>query len=164
MRPGLLDTPRRVVKALTEMTAGYHEKPEEILSTVFDSNADQMVVVKDIGYSSMCEHHLLPFTGTVSVGYLPASGRVVGLSKIPRLVHCYARRFQIQEGMTMEIAAALMKHLEPLGVGVVVTGVHTCCHLRGARSHNEMVTSALLGAFRDEQRVRDEFFGLTRSR
>lgn len=162
-REGLIDTPKRVAKAMREMTVGYRKDPKEILSTVFTAdNADEMVVVRDIAFASMCEHHMMPFTGTAVVGYLPRDGRVVGLSKIPRLVHCFSRRLQLQERLTSQIAQAIQDVLEPVGVGVVVRGIHTCCALRGVESRNEMVTSALLGKFRDDPQVRSEFFSLSR--
>lgn len=159
-REGLVDTPRRVVKALAELCEGYGHNPAVILSTVFDESCDEMVLVKDIPYASLCEHHMLPFTGHVTIGYLPRKG-VVGLSKLPRLVQCFARRLQVQERMTKQIANSIFEHLQPRGVGVLVSGVHSCCALRGVRSHNSMVTSCLLGNFRNAD-VREEFLSLAR--
>lgn len=161
-REGLLATPARVVRALEEMTAGRRQSPEEILGTVFEEDYDEMVVVQGIGYASTCEHHLMPITGTCDVAYIP-DGRVVGLSKIPRLVECFARRLQVQERMTSEIAASLQEHLQPLGVGVVVRGRHACCEHRGVRSRNLMTTSDLRGVFREKPEVRAEFLALARN-
>jgi len=157
-REGLLDTPNRVVKAWTEMTEGYRQDPVELLGTDFDSAGyDEMVVCRDIEFVSMCEHHLLPFVGVVHVAYIPKE-RVVGLSKMARLVDCFARRLQIQEKMTREIACTMDKVLSPLGVGVIVQARHSCMACRGVRKQNaSMVTTALIGAFRDHS-VRHEFF------
>jgi GTP cyclohydrolase I len=160
---GIRDTPARVVRAFEEMTAGYAMSPTEILGTVFEEPYDEMVVVQDIRYTSLCEHHLMPFTGTCDVGYIPnAQGCIVGLSKIPRLVQCFARRLQVQERMTKQIAEALEEHLMPLGVGVVVRGHHACCEARGVRSRNLMTTSDLRGVFKEKPEVRGEFLALAR--
>jgi len=160
-RDGLKDTPRRVVKALREMTSGYHEDPGQILETVFDANYDQMVVVTDIPFTSLCEHHILPFIGTASVGYIP-NGRVVGLSKLARVTLCFAKRLQLQEQMTTQIAAAIDTYLKPLGVGVIVRAAHQCMACRGVRvSGATMVTSALLGEMRTDASVRTEFLRLS---
>lgn len=150
----IVDTPARVVKALTEMTAGYGQDPGAILKT-FPSDSDELVIVRGIPFASMCEHHMLPFTGVAHVAYLP-SGQVAGLSKIPRLVQCYARRLQMQERMTGEIADALEQHLRARAVAVVVASTHTCCALRGIKSPNEMVTSAMRGAFKTDASARSE--------
>ena len=159
-REGLLDTPKRVVKAFREMTAGLHQQPSDVLGTVFNENSDQMVVVRGIRFSSMCEHHLLPFTGTAAVGYVP-DGRVIGLSKIPRLVEVYGRRPQVQERMTNQVAQALMQHLRPQGVGVVVKAHHSCMGCRGVRQPDaEMVTSCLLGCMKDDPSARNELLEL----
>lgn len=163
--PNFADTPNRVAKAFYELTDGYADKPEEILKTRFPSeDYDQMIVVKDIDYYSMCAHHMLPFHGKVAIGYIPNKDTklVVGLSKLPRLVRCFARRFQIQERMTMQIANAINDALEPRGVGVLVySSVHLCSHMRGIEdSHSTMETSALLGEFRSEPAVRSEFFNM----
>lgn len=160
-RPGLKDTPARVAKALKEMTSGYQDSPAEILDTCFEEDYDEMVVVQGIRYHSLCEHHLMPFTGTCDIGYIP-DGHIVGLSKLPRLVECFARRLQVQERMTSQIAAALEEHVKPLGCGVVVRGHHTCCENRGVRSRNLMVTSDMRGVFRQRPEVRGEFLALTR--
>lgn len=162
-RPGLKDTPARVAKALKEMTSGYGDSPAEILGTIFKEKYDEMVVVQGIRYQSLCEHHLMPFTGTCDIGYIPNSrGHIIGLSKLPRLVECFARRLQVQERMTSQIAGALEEHLRPLGCGVVVRGRHTCCEHRGVRSRTLMVTSDLRGVFREKPEVRGEFLALAR--
>lgn len=161
-REGLKATPHRVRRLFREMTEGYKHDPRAILSTVFKEDCDQVVVVRGIRFSSLCEHHLLPFTGTVNVGYLP-KGSVVGLSKIPRLVECFARRLQVQERMTREVAEALHVHLNPEGVGVVVTAHHHCMGCRGVRQPDaEMVTSVMLGAFRESAEARAELLSLFR--
>lgn len=159
-REGLADTPRRVVKSLLEMTSGYVEEPESILATTFDEVCDEMVVLRNISFQSLCEHHMLPFAGVAHVAYLPGR-RVVGLSKLARLVQCYARRLQVQERMTREIADAMMKHLGAAGAAVVVRARHECMINRGIRQpSSEMVTSCVLGKFRDDRAVRDEFLSL----
>jgi GTP cyclohydrolase I len=159
-REGLLDTPKRVVKAFREMTAGLHQAPDDVLGTVFNETSDQMVVVRGIRFSSLCEHHLLPFTGTAAVGYVP-DGRVIGLSKIPRLVELFGKRPQVQERMTNQVAQALMQHLNPKGVGVVVKAHHSCMGCRGVRQPDaEMVTSCLLGCMRDDPASRSELLEL----
>jgi len=159
---GLRGTPERIARMWEELTSGAAVDVDALLSRVFSSSYDQMVVVRDIDFVSTCEHHLMPFWGTVSVGYLPSGGKVVGLSKIARLVKAFARRFQIQERMTQQIAEALAGHpvLRPAGVGVVVRATHSCMRFRGAESEGEMATSCLLGTFRDEPTTRAEFFSL----
>lgn len=162
-RPGLVDTPARVTRAWAEMTAGYTEDPAAILSTTFPDTCDEMVLVHGIDFVSLCEHHVLPFTGTCSIGYLPGD-RVVGLSKLPRLVNAYAHRLQVQERLTSQVAQAIMDHLHARGCGVLVTAHHSCMSCRGVRQANaRMTTSALLGTFRDETPVRDEFLALALS-
>jgi len=159
LRDGLKDTPERVARSLLEMTAGYHEDPKAILSTTFDVRYDQIVVLKDIQFVSLCEHHMLPFHGIAHVGYVPGD-RVVGLSKMARLVNCFARRLQVQERLTNEIAEAMDKHLVPEGVGVIVNAHHSCMSCRGVRQPaSNMVTSAMLGSMR-EARCRAEFLEL----
>lgn len=161
-REGLAQTPRRVVRALKEMTSGVDEDPRAYLATSFTSTADEMVVVRDIPFSSLCEHHLLPFHGTATVGYLPR-GKVFGLSKIPRMVQAFGRRLQLQENFTHQIAEAMMlSTANPGGVGVIVRAVHTCMTARGVRSPGEMRTSALLGSMRDGGR--EEFLRLAGER
>lgn len=155
-RPGLVDTPRRVVRALMEMTAGMRQDPAAILGTTFEDDADEMIVVRGIWFSSLCEHHLLPFSGTVAIGYIP-NGRVVGLSKIPRLVRVFAKRLQMQERMTRQIADAMMDVLSPAGVGVIAKAHHSCMGCRGVeQAAAEMVTSCLRGAMRDNDAARAE--------
>lgn len=160
-RDGLRDTPKRVVKALKEMTHGYLLDPSAILSTTFDVTYDQLVVVRDVPFTSLCEHHVLPFTGYATVGYIPGD-RVVGLSKLARLVDCFASRLQVQERMTNQIAEAIQQHLNPGGVGVMVRATHSCMASRGIKKHGEMVTSCLLGAIRTEPDARAEFLELAR--
>lgn len=155
-REGLLDTPKRVVKAFREMTEGLHIDPRGVLGTVFNETSDEMVVVKGIRFSSMCEHHLLPFTGTAAVGYVPDK-QVVGLSKIPRLVEAFAKRPQVQERMTNQISKTLIDVLKPLGVGVVVKAHHSCMGCRGVRQPDaEMITSSMLGCMREQPESREE--------
>ncbi|HEY7824397.1 MAG TPA: GTP cyclohydrolase I FolE [Acidimicrobiia bacterium] len=159
-REGLIDTPKRVLKAFTEMTAGYQQNPADILSTVFHEDYDQMVVLHGIEFVSMCEHHLQPFRGTAAVGYIP-NGRVVGLSKLARLVDAYARRLQVQERMTEQIKTALVDNLDPVGVGVYIEAHHSCMGNRGVRKHQAtMVTQALHGAIMDKPEARSEFMRL----
>lgn len=155
----MLETPHRFAKMLREQTAGYAEDPGKILEKRFKQTADQMIVVRNIDFTSTCEHHLLPFVGKAHVGYIPA-GPVVGLSKIPRLVDCFARRLQIQERMTDQIANALVEHLKPTGVGVIIEAEHQCMSCRGVRKAGaSMVTSALKGEFMTDPQVRAEFLG-----
>jgi len=161
-RDGLLDTPKRVVKSLKELTKGYEMDPGEILKTTFDVSHDQMIVLSDVSYWSLCEHHMLPFYGKATIAYIPKpGGRVVGLSKLARLVECYARRLQVQERMTDQIAAALEEHLNPLGVGVLVTGNHSCMAARGIQKQGNMITSRLTGVMRTDQTARAEFLALS---
>jgi GTP cyclohydrolase I len=164
-RPGLKATPARVSGALRELTDGYRVRPEDVIAgAVFDQDYDEMVVVKDIPFYSLCEHHMLPFFGACHVGYLPR-GRVVGLSKIPRLVGVFAHRLQLQEKMTKEIADALHGALDPKGVGVVIEARHLCMEMRGVqKTGGQMITSCMLGTFRKDSRTRAEFLDLVRSR
>ena len=158
-RDGLADTPARVVKAWREMTAGYEEDPAEILSRTFDETSDEMIILRGISFYSTCEHHLLPFYGEAQVGYLP--GRVVGISKLARLVNCFARRLQIQERMTRQIAEAIEQHLDAKGVGVVLRAHHLCMGCRGVKQEQtEMVTSSMLGKLRNDASTRAEFLRL----
>ncbi len=160
-REGLRKTPERVFRMFQELTVGYHESPEEIIGdAVFHTDYNEMVIVKDIEYYSLCEHHMLPFFGKAHVAYIP-NGRIIGLSKIPRIVDMYARRLQIQEKMTVEIAETLQRFLEPQGVAVVIEGTHLCSVMRGVRKQNHvMVTSAMLGVFRTNLHTRMEFLSL----
>jgi GTP cyclohydrolase IA len=158
-REGLVETPARVRRMYRELTAGYHVDAERLLNrAIFDVDYSEMVVVKDIPFYSLCEHHLLPFFGQAAVAYIPA-GRVVGLSKIPRIVEMYARRLQVQERMTSQIADFLMERLQPRGVGVVIEASHLCAVMRGVRKPGTiMTTSHVLGLFRSADRTRAEFF------
>ena len=158
-RPGLEDTPSRVKRMLDEMTAGYAIDPDEVLNNaIFPVDYSEMVVVKDIPFHSLCEHHILPFAGTAAVAYIPKQ-RVIGLSKIPRVVDMYARRLQIQERFTQQVADFLMERLEPKGVGVVVEATHLCASMRGVRKPGMvMTTSAVLGLFRRSDKTRAELF------
>jgi len=157
-REGLRRTPERIHRMYHELTAGYHVDPERLINgAIFRVDYSEMVVVKGIEFYSLCEHHLLPFFGTAAVGYLPRE-RVIGLSKIPRIVEMYARRLQVQERLTQEIADFLMERVDPLGVGVVIEAQHLCTAMRGVRKGGAtMVTSAVLGTFRRSQRTREEF-------
>jgi GTP cyclohydrolase I len=163
-RQGLVDTPFRVAKMYKEVTTGYQADPYKIINNaIFDVDYDEMVVVANIEYYSLCEHHMLPFFGVVHVGYIP-KGKVVGLSKIPRIVDMFARRLQIQEKMTTQIANLLNETLQPDGVGVVVEGQHMCMMMRGVQKDKaKMITSAMLGSFRDDEKTRNEFLSLIRS-
>jgi len=158
-RDGLMGTPERVHRMYTELTAGYHVDPERLINgAIFDVGYSEMVVVKDIPFYSLCEHHLLPFFGTAAVAYIPR-GRVIGLSKIPRIVETYARRLQVQERLTQQVADFLQTRLEPQGVGVVMEATHLCAVMRGVRKPGTiMTTSAVLGLFRSRDRTRAEFF------
>jgi len=157
-REGLLKTPNRVARMYDELTVGYITDPVKIInSAMFEVDYSEMVVVKDIEYYSLCEHHLLPFFGSVHVAYIP-NGLVVGLSKIPRMVDIFSRRLQVQERMTQQIANCLNQHLHPHGVAVVVEGTHMCSVMRGVRKANaKMVTSAVLGTFKEDAKARVEF-------
>lgn len=158
-REGLLDTPKRVARAYEEWFAGYEEDPEEMLQRTFEEvgGYDEIVLLRDIRFTSHCEHHMAPIFGRAHIGYLPRN-RVVGLSKLARLINVYARRMQIQERMTVEIADALNSILQPHGVGVVIEGMHACMSTRGVQqSDSVMVTSRLLGVFRDRPDTRQEF-------
>lgn len=164
-RDGLLRTPERVAKALGFLTKGYHEDPEKILQdALFDVSYDEMVIVKDIEMFSLCEHHMLPFFGKVHVAYIP-NGKVIGLSKIPRLVDVFSRRLQVQERLTTQIAETIQNAIRPVGVGVVIEARHLCMMMRGVeKQHSWTVTSSMLGAFRQEQETREEFLSLIRNR
>jgi GTP cyclohydrolase I len=164
-RDGLQHTPQRFEKALRFLTSGYQQDPDKLLGkAIFRVCYDEMVVVKDIEVFSLCEHHLLPFMGKCHVAYIPGE-KVIGLSKIPRLVNLFARRLQIQERLTQQIARALEEHLNPQGVGVVIEARHLCMVMRGVeKQHSQAVTSAMLGAFREKKQTRDEFLALINSR
>jgi GTP cyclohydrolase IA len=162
-RPGLASTPQRVAKSLRFLTSGYRQDPEQVLNgALYEVAYDEMVIVKDIEIFSLCEHHLLPFFGRCHVAYIP-SKKVIGLSKIPRLVDVFARRLQIQERLTNQIAQTIMERIRPLGVGVIVEARHLCMIMRGVEKQNSVaVTSAMLGVFRSAQRTREEFLTLVR--
>lgn len=160
-REGLLKTPSRVAKALQFLTEGYQQDPKEILNqALFSTSNDEMVLVRDIEFYSMCEHHMLPIIGRAHVAYIP-DGKVVGLSKIPRIVNVYARRLQIQEQMTEQIADAILETIKPKGVAVVVHARHMCMEMRGVQKINSTtVSSALRGLFKRDERTRNEFYNL----
>ena len=164
-REGLLDTPSRVHKAFQFLTKGYNEDPESLLkNALFTVTYDEMVIVKDVEVFSLCEHHVLPFFGKVHVAYIP-KGKVIGLSKIPRLIETFSRRLQIQERLTTQIAETIQKVIQPQGVGVVIEARHLCMMMRGVeKQHSAAVTSSMLGCFRDEQETRQEFLSLIRQR
>ena len=160
-REGLKKTPERYEKALKFLTSGYHQNVDHLLNgATFSVCYDEMVVVKDIEFFSLCEHHLLPFFGKAHVAYLP-SKKVIGLSKVARLVNMYARRLQIQERLTNQVARALEEKIAPQGVGVIIEARHLCMQMRGVeKQHGQAVTSAMLGAFRENKQTRDEFLAL----
>jgi len=164
-REGLERTPERVHRALVQLTKGYKEDAEAILrGALFTVGYDEMVIVKDIEMFSLCEHHLLPFFGKVHVAYIP-NGKVIGLSKLPRLVEVFARRLQVQERLTMQIAETIQNAIEPQGVGVVIEARHLCMMMRGVeKQHSAAVTSSMLGCFRDCKETREEFLSLIRQR
>ncbi len=164
-RDGLLRTPERSEKALRFLTSGYQTDIRELVNgALFEVKYDEMVIVKDIEFFSMCEHHLLPFFGKIHVAYLPGD-RVIGLSKIPRLVDAFARRFQIQERLTQQVAESIQELVNPRGVGVICEARHFCMMMRGVeKQHSGAVTSAMLGAFRENKETRDEFLSLVAQR
>ena len=163
-RQGVLRTPERVAKSLAELTSGSTQTVAEVVGAgVFDEDCSEMVVVKDIEFYSLCEHHMLPFYGRVHVAYIP-NGRIIGLSKIPRIVDVFARRLQVQERMTQQIAQALQEALQPKGVGVVADAHHLCMMMRGVQKQNSSaLTSCLLGAFQSDSKTRNEFLNFVRS-
>ncbi|MGD0697166.1 MAG: GTP cyclohydrolase I FolE [Terriglobia bacterium] len=163
-RDGLLKSPARIARSLRYLTRGYHQDADKILNgALFDVAYDEMVIVKDIEVFSLCEHHLLPFFGRCHVAYLPGD-RVIGLSKIPRLVDAFARRLQVQERLTTQIAETIMEKIKPQGVGVVIEAKHLCMIMRGVEKQNSVaVTSAMLGVFRDCDQTRAEFLRLVRA-
>jgi GTP cyclohydrolase I len=160
-REGLLQTPRRVARAYQFLTQGYEQDVHEVLNgAVFKEKYSEMVIVKEIDFFSMCEHHMLPFYGRVHVAYIP-NGKIVGLSKIPRIVEVFSRRLQVQERMTQQIADTLYEALNPDGVGVVIEARHMCMMMRGVEKQNSLATtSAMLGSFRDDVKTRQEFLTL----
>ena len=164
-REGLLDTPKRLESSLRFLTSGYQTDVDAVLNNaLFTVDYNEMVIVKDIDFYSLCEHHLLPFFGKCHVAYIP-NGRVIGLSKIPRIVDIFARRLQVQERLTSQIAAIINEKIEPIGVAVVTEAAHLCMSMRGVEKQNSVaVTSAMLGAFRDDARTRSEFLELIKTR
>jgi len=160
-REGLIKTPKRAAKALLELTSGYRVDVNQLINgALFHVDYNEMVLVKDITFFSLCEHHLIPFFGKAHVAYIP-NGKVLGLSKIPKIVHAFAKRLQVQERLTSQIADTLNEKLKPLGVGVVLEARHLCMEMRGAQSqHSPAVTSAMLGVFRKDARTRGEFLHL----
>ena len=164
-RDGLLKTPERVERSLRYLTSGYRHSADELLNrALFDVAYDEMVIVKDIEIFSMCEHHLLPFFGKCHVAYIP-NGKIIGLSKIPRLVDMFARRLQVQERLTMQIADTIREKINPKGVAVVIEAQHLCMIMRGVEKQNSVaVTSSMLGAFKENQNTRNEFLNLVHSK
>ncbi len=164
-RDGLLSTPKRVAKSFDFLTRGYHQSIEEVLhEALFDVDYDEMVIVKDIEFYSMCEHHMIPFFGKAHIAYVP-NGKVVGLSKIPRIVDVFARRLQVQERLTQEIAEAINEAVHPQGVGVVIEAQHLCMMMRGVEKQGSTtVTSSMLGVFKSQLQTRNEFLSLVRRR
>ena len=160
-REGLQKTPARVARALRELTKGYKQDPEAIINgALFTEDYSEMIVMKDVDFYSMCEHHMLPFFGKAHIAYLP-KGKIVGISKLARLVDVFARRLQVQERMTTQVASLLMEKLKPEGVAVVVEAEHLCMRMRGVEKQNSyVVTSAMFGVFRERQETRDEFMNL----
>jgi len=162
-REGLVKTPERAARALQYLTRGYHQTLDEVVNNaIFESDNEEMILVKDIELYSLCEHHLLPFIGKCHVAYIP-TGKVIGLSKIARIVDMYARRLQIQENLTKQIADTLMDAINPAGVGVIIEAQHLCMQMRGVEKQNSvMTTSMMLGTFRDHSRTRAEFLRLVK--
>lgn len=158
-REGLVKTPHRFAKALKELTIGYNQNADEIVNNaIFTQQQSEMVVVKDVEFYSLCEHHLLPFFGKVSVAYIP-NGKIIGLSKIPRIIHMYARRLQVQERLTQEICDELTRILNPKGIACSIEGFHMCMMMRGIQvQSSKMITNVLLGLFRENPATRQEFF------
>ncbi|MBL7033002.1 MAG: GTP cyclohydrolase I FolE [Candidatus Delongbacteria bacterium] len=164
-REGLERTPERVAESWRYLTCGYRQTIEEVINgAIFTQDYNEMILCKDIELFSMCEHHLLPFFGRVHVAYIP-DGKIIGISKIPRIVDMFARRLQIQERLTQQVAQTLMRELEPIGVGVIIEAKHLCMVMRGVeKQHSEMVTSAMLGEFHDSAETRAEFLKLVEKR
>jgi len=163
-REGLLRTPHRVAKAMKFLTGGYEQDIATVLNgAIFDDKYDEMVIVRNIDFSSLCEHHLLPFFGRVHLAYIP-NGKIVGLSKLPRIVDVFARRLQVQERLTRQIADAIFDYLNPAGVGVIIEACHLCMMMRGVQKQNATATtSAMLGVFKDDRKTRQEFLHLAKS-
>jgi len=164
-REGLIKTPQRVTESLRYLTCGYHQDPNQIIRrALFEHDGDEMVVLRDIDLFSLCEHHMLPFFGKAHVAYIP-KGKIVGLSKIPRVVEVFSRRLQVQERLTQQIAHCLEENLQPHGVAVVIDALHLCMAMRGVAKQNAVTsTSAVLGTFREDRRTRAEFLELIKNR
>lgn len=164
-REGLLKTPMRVAKSLAFLTRGYRQTPRKVINNaIFESGTNHMIILRNIEVYSMCEHHMLPFYGTCAIGYI-SRGKVLGVSKLARIVDCYARRLQIQERLTEQVAEAIMDAVDAEGVGVVFKCKHLCMMMRGVEKQNsEMITSAMLGSFRADEKVRQEFLSLIREK
>ncbi len=162
-REGLRNTPRRMKESLEFLTSGYKEDIDKVMKGfILDEEYDEMVICRDISLYSLCEHHMLPFYGKCHVAYIP-KGKIIGLSKIPRVVDMFARRLQVQERLTNQIASTLMKHLEPIGVAVIIEAVHLCMAMRGVQKRDSLIiTSSMLGAFRNDSKTRMEFLDLIR--
>jgi GTP cyclohydrolase I len=161
-REGLVRTPERYEKAMLYLTSGYHKQLAEVVNgALFDVPCDEMVVVKNIEFYSMCEHHMLPFFGKVHIAYLPKD-KVIGLSKLPRIVDMFARRLQVQERLTQQVAEAVSQVVSPRGVGVLCEAQHFCMMMRGVKQHSDTITSTMLGGFRRQKATRDEFLALVR--
>jgi GTP cyclohydrolase I len=160
-RPGLIDTPRRAAKAFAFLTQGYHQSVEEVVNkALFPSESSEMILVQDVEMYSLCEHHMLPFIGKCHVAYIP-TGKVLGLSKVARIVDVFARRLQIQESLTSQIAETIMEVTDAQGVGVIIEAQHMCMMMRGVEKQNSLMkTSAMLGTFRSDQKTREEFLSL----
>jgi GTP cyclohydrolase I len=164
-REGLLKTPQRVAKSLSFLTRGYRQTPGKVINNaIFESGTNHMIILRNIEVYSMCEHHMLPFYGTCAIGYI-SRGKVLGVSKLARIVDCFARRLQIQEKLTEQVAEAIMQSVDAEGVGVVFKCKHLCMMMRGVEKQNsEMITSAMLGSFRADEKVRQEFLSLIREK
>lgn len=159
-REGLLETPKRIRKAYNEVFSGYKQNPKDLMKVFHDGSCKEMVILKNCEFYSMCEHHMFPFFGHISIGYIP-NGKVIGISKLARLVDCFAKRMQIQERLTSQIADTIMEELDALGVIVICEGVHFCMRSRGIKKQDaSMVTSAVRGVFADDHKARNEFLAL----
>ncbi len=162
-REGLVETPKRVIKAYEEMLSGYTQDPKDLIKTFKDGVCDELVILKDIGFNSLCEHHVLPFSGVAHVGYIP-NKEIIGLSKLARIVDLYSKRLQVQERLGVQITKALMEFLKPKGCGCIIKANHSCMSCRGVNKQNStMITSSLEGVFKTDPKTRSEFLELVRS-